>query len=523
MQDTTTNNKRIAKNTLMLYLRMLVMMFIGLYTGRVILNALGVSDLGLINVAGSVVGMFSFISGTLVIGTQRFITYGIGEKNLDRLKKIFSTAITIHFILAFVILILCETIGLWYVYNCLNVAPGRFNAALWCYQLSLVSFFVALIQMPFNAAIVAHEKMDAYAYMTILDALFNLLAAYLIQIVSIDRVVFYSSLIFTFKLLQTVIYNYYCRRKFEECSFKFGYDKNIFKEMISFSGWSLAGNLAAMGQGTGVNMTLNYFCGTVVNGARGIAFQANGWVTRFVDNFMMAVNPQITKSYATKDFVRMNTLVCNSASYGVFLLAVLGIPLFLEIDIVLQLWLGQIPDHTVAFMRIVMIETIFRTLGNPTITAMHATGKMKEVNLTVGGVLLLIVPISITLFLLGCSSEIVLLANVIPWIIVPFIRVHWVNVCSGRNFDEKKYMKSAFLKSIVLICIMFIPPFLIKTYVPFTSPIIEFISVCIVSVLTSSLIIFYFGLNKGMQIKLKLKAKKVLYNNILHINIEQSL
>ena len=270
---TDNSNKKIAKNTLLLYIRMLFMMAIGLFTSRVILNALGISDMGLMSVAGSVITMFTFLNATLTSGTQRFISYAIGENKAQRLRAVFKSAMTLHLLLAIIIFFLGETLGLWYVYNKLNVEPGRFQAAMWCYQLSIISTVVGMVQLPFNSALIAHEKMNIYAYMTIFDAVFKLLAAYLIQIVCFDRLIFYSILIFAAELLSTFLYNLYCRKHFKECSFSFGYDKGIFRNMLSFSGWNTLGCLAAMGQGTGVNLIINSFCGTVVNGARGIAFK----------------------------------------------------------------------------------------------------------------------------------------------------------------------------------------------------------------------------------------------------------
>lgn len=510
MQDNSSNNKRIAINTLMLYVRMLIMMFIGLFTSRVILNALGISDLGLINVAASVITMFTFLNGTLSSGTQRFISYGLGEGDIDKLKHTFSSAMTLHLFLAVGILILGETLGLWYVHNKLNVEPGRLNAAMWCYQLSIMGTVLSIIQVPFNSALIAHEKMGVYAYMSIFDAVGKLVAAYLIIIVPIDRVIFYSTLTFLIVLIQTYLYNLYCRKHFDECSFKFGYDRVIFKKMLSFSGWNIIGCLAAVGQGTGVNLVINSFCGTAVNGARGIATQANSWVNRFVESFLTAINPQITKSYAQGDFQRTGSLVCNGAAFGSYLVLFLGIPLFIEIEFVLNIWLGQSPEHTVVFLRIMLIEAIFRTMGTPTITAMHATGKMKAVNLTVAVILLMIVPISILLFHIGCTPEQVVVANVIPWVIVPPIRVMWVNKYCGGKFPIKRYMTQVYLKTILLGVVMFLPPYITHIYWG-NNAFYRFLTVCLISVLVSSFVIYYIGLNRSMRTKLIEIIKKKLH------------
>lgn len=488
---------------------MLFMMAIGLFTSRVILNALGISDMGLMSVAGSVITMFTFLNATLTSGTQRFISYAIGENNAQRLRAVFKSAMTLHLLLAIIIFFLGETLGLWYVYNKLNVEPGRFQAAMWCYQLSIISTVVGMVQLPFNSALIAHEKMNIYAYMTIFDAVFKLLAAYLIQIVCFDRLIFYSILIFAAELLSTFLYNLYCRKHFKECSFSFGYDKGIFRNMLSFSSWNTLGCLAAMGQGTGVNLIINSFCGTVVNGARGIAFQTNGWVTRFVENFMVALNPQIIKSYASGDIQRMSSLVINGARFGCYLFLLLGIPLFVEIEFVLKLWLGQCPEHTVAFMRIVMIETLFKTMGTPTVTAMHATGQMKLLNITVGSILLLIVPVSYVCFRLGLSPEQVLLINIIPWIVVPFIRVFLVKKYSQGKFPVGQYLYQVVLKTTVMALLMFVPIWLFSYYMQSYTDWIRFCAIFTCSLVFSAMVIYYIGLEQKYRILLveKLKAK----------------
>jgi len=512
-----TSNKQIAKNTLFLYLRMIVMTFIGLFTTRVILNALGVSDLGLINVAGSVVGMFTFLNGTLSSGTQRFLSYAIGEGDIQKLKKTFSSALTLHLLMALIILVLGETVGLWYVYHKLVIEPGRFEAAMVCYQLSILGTFIGIVLVPFNSALVAHEHMGMYAYMAIYDAVAKLLAAYLIQIVPWDRVIFYSTLTFVIGFIHTFIYNWYCRKHFEECAFRFGYDKKIFKEMLSFSGWNTIGCLAAMGQGTGVNLVLNAFFGTIVNGARSIAFQANNWVYKFVSSFLTAVNPQITKSYAAQDYTRTGSLVCNGARFGCYLYLFLGIPLFIEIEWVLTIWLGECPEHTAMFLRILMIELLFRTMGQPTITAMHATGEMKLVNLTVAIILLTIVPMSYILAWLGYSSEVILAANVIPWIIVPPIRVMWVNKFSGGNFPIKRYVFQVMIKTLILAGLMMIAPYGVYYMTEsIDNDLIQFLAVGTTSVISSSLIIYYLGLDKQLRkkalVKIRTKVKTKIAN-----------
>ena len=509
MQDESASNKRIAKNTILLYLRMVFMMFVGLFTTRVILKALGVSDLGLINVAGSVVGMFTFMNGTLTSGTQRFLTYGIGEGNQTNLNRIFSSALTLHLIFAIIIVLLCETIGLWYMLNKFVCEPERFNAAMWCYQLSVLSTFIGILLIPFNSCLIAHEHMGMYAYMSIYDASAKLLAAYLIMIIPWDRVIFYSTLCFIVNLTPTYIYNWYCRKHFEECKFKFSYDKSTMKEMLTFSGWNAIGCLADMGQGTGVNLVLNAFFGTIVNGARGIALQANNWVYKFVDSFIVAIRPQITKAYAAGDHKRLANLVCNGSSYAAYLYLFLGIPLFIEIEWILQLWLGECPEHTGTFLRIIMIQLLFQTMGHLTITAMHATGRMKAVNLTVGLALLTIVPIAYLLSASGFTPEKVLAFCVIPWIIVPFIRIYWVNKYSNKKFPVYRYVTQVYIKTAILALLMFIPPLLVYNNTTSINATIQFFLVATSSCITSCITIYYLGLSPNVRKMVVAKIKHI--------------
>ena len=488
---------------------MLVMMFIGLFTSRIILQALGVSDLGLYSVCGGVVALFSFISGTLASGTQRFLSFCIGEGDITKLKRTFASAMTLHLVMAFVILIIGETFGIWYVYNKLNVDVDRFDAALWCYQFSLITAVISILQTPFNGSLIAHEKMDIYAYMTIFDVTIKLIAAYTIMIIPYDRLVSYSALLLGANVISTIIYNWYCRKKFEECGFRFGYNKQIFKNMLSFSGWNTFGTVAAMGQSTGVDLVINFFYGTAVNGSRGIASSANGFVNKFVTNFQIAINPQIVKTYASGDIASMSKLVIRGAEYSCYLLLFIGIPIFIEIEFVLDLWLGQVPEHSVAFMRIIMIESLFRTMGNPTITAMHATGKMKMLNITVGILLLMIVPESFILFKMGMTPEFVLFVNVIPWILCIPLRLYWLNKYTDREFPIGLFLRQVVFKGCVLALVMFVCPFLVSVTIS-DDGWIRFLSVGVTSLVSSSLIIYAIGLDHNMRLKLNSKIKQLL-------------
>ena len=490
----------------MLYIRMFVMMGIGLYTSRVILNALGISDYGLYNVTSSVVTMFSFLTTTLASGTQRFLSFAIGKKEDNYIRSVFANAITLHVILAVVIFILSETIGLWYVHTRLVVEDGRFVAALWCYHLSVVAAVVSIVQIPFNSALIAHEKMDVYAYMSIFDAVFKLLAAYLITVILYDRLIFYSIFVLIVGLLSTLIYNWYCRKHYSECRFRFGYDKVIFNDMLSFSGWNMFGCVAVMGQSTGVNLVINAFCGTIVNGSRAIAFQVNSMVVRFIENFQVALNPQIVKYYADRDIVNMERLVIRGAYLSSYLFLFLAIPLFVECEYVISLWLGSCPTYVVPFVQIVLVESFFKTMGNPTITAISATGKMKMNQLTAGIIQLLVLPICYLLFKHSVNPVVAIAICTFPWLIVIPVRLYWCKRYSGMYM--KQFMIKVYFKIPILAVLMMLPPYLLHLYFPYVG-FLRFMCVGLTSVIASVIIIYNFGLELDVRSALTNKIQSI--------------
>lgn len=474
-------------------------MAIGLYSSRVILNALGVSDYGLYNVVGSVVTMFSFLTTTMASGTQRFLSFALGENNSEKLKAVFSNAILLHFLLAILVFILSETIGLWYVYNKLVIDSGRFTAALWSYQLSVVASIFTIIQIPFNSALIAHEKMDFYAYMSIFDVTVKLIAIFTITLVPYDKLIFYSFLILLVNILSLFIYKWYCSRHFHECTLKPGYDKPLFREMLSFSGWNTFGCLAVMGQTTGVNLVINAFCGTIVNAARAIAIQVNAMVMRFVDNIQVAINPQIVKYYADNDIANMEKLAIRGAYLSSYLFLFLAIPLFIECEWVITLWLGNCPDYVVPFIQIVLVESLFKTMGNPTITVIHATGKMKMNQLTSGLLQLSVLPLSYFLFKLGLSTILIIAICVLPWVLVIPVRLYWCHYYG--NFPVWNFLRTIYIKIPLLACIMYIIPKTIHYIYPHPG-LTRFLLVGIVSVITSATIIYFCGLETSIQRKL---------------------
>lgn len=506
---TSANNKRIAKNTMVLYFRMLITMVIGLYTSRVVLQVLGISDYGLYSVVGGVVSMLAFINGSMAAGTQRFIAYEIGAGNTEALKKVFSTSIVVQLILIAIILIIAETIGLWFVTTKMVFDPDREMAALWVYQFSILTIAVSLIQTPFMASLIAHEKMDIYAYMSIYDTTVKLLIVFLIQWSPTDKLIYYSALMLLASISSAFIYNLYCQRHYEECRFSFVLDKMTFKKMFSFSAWDTVGSLAYVGQAQGVNIIINIFCGTVVNAARGISVTVNNMVMQFVNNFLMAATPQLIKYYANNQIKEMQQLAINTGNLSTFLLLFIGIPVFVEIEYLLQLWLGIYPDYAPSFVRIMLLQSIVQSMGTPTMRLLHAVGNIRMMNILVGSLLLMILPLSYVLFWLGISPIIVLICNITPWLVAIPIRLFLLN--RYINFPFWKYMREVLIKGTIITVLTFILPYFVHKSLSFDG-IIRFLIVGITSVISSSIIIYYLGLNKQLRIYLTLKAKSFIGN-----------
>lgn len=401
MQDISTNNKRIAKNTLFLYIRMLLIMAVSLYTSRVVLNALGVEDYGIYNVVGSVVTMFAFLNGALVTTTQRYLTFELGKGDFDQLKKVFTTSVYIHAIISLLIVILAETVGLWFFYNKMVIPAERITAAMWVFQLSIVTMVIQVMSAPFNSIIVSRERMGVFAVISILEAILKLAIVYLLLALSYDRLILYAILI---AIVQTVIcgvYITYCRNHFAESYLVRGTNNNLLIEMGKFAGWNIWGNLAATLFGTGLNLLLNVFFGPLVNAARGIAVQVETAVAQFSTNFLMAVNPQITKLYAQNSLTEMHRLLFRSSKFACYLMLMISLPVILETPVLLTLWLKVVPDYTVPFLRLLLGIVVIDSMARPLMTAAAATGDVKKYQSIIGGILLSIVPVAYIVLKLG--------------------------------------------------------------------------------------------------------------------------
>ena len=330
-------SRRIAKNTAMLYVRMIFIMFVSLYTSRVVLSTLGVSDYGVYNVVGGVVYMFSFLNAAMTNGTQRFLSYELGRGDICQLRKMFSITLSIHIFIGLVIVILAETIGLWFLNTQLNIPAERMMAANWVYQFSILSFLISVIQVPYNSLIIAHERMNVYAYVSIIEVILRLLVVFILTQIDYDKLTLYGFLYFSVTLIAAVIYAVYCKIKFSECTSHFVYDHLLFKRLLSFAGWNLYGNVTCVVAAQGVNLILNIFFGPVINAARGIAYQISSSIYGFANNFQMAVNPQIIKSYAAGENEYMMNLIFRSAKFSFYLLFIIALPIFIEVDFILKI------------------------------------------------------------------------------------------------------------------------------------------------------------------------------------------
>lgn len=390
----TNKNKRLAVNTLLLYFRMIIIMGITLFTSRIILKVLGVEDFGIYSVVGGVVTMFGIISGALSSAVSRFLNIEMGRNNLCQLQKIFITAINIHFILGLIIVILAEIIGIWFLNNKMTIPADRLYAANWVFHCSIITFFMNLISIPYNACIIAHENMKVFAYVSILEAGLRLLIVYLLMLFSFDKLILYSILMLSISIIIRSVYQIYCRKNYHECKYHLMIDKKITKQMFSFASWNMIGSSSVILSDQGVNILLNLFCNPIVNAARGIAMQVNQAINSFSQNFMMAINPQITKSYGANDLIAFKTLMVNGGRFSFCLLTIISLPVLIDTNYILYLWLGQIPDYTVNFIRLVIIYTLSESLSTTFTTGLLATGKVIKLQLLVGGCRMLNFPIS---------------------------------------------------------------------------------------------------------------------------------
>ena len=506
MSDTSSANKRIAKNTLVLYVRMLFTMGISLFTSRVILQTLGVEDYGISSVVGGVISMFTFINAAMVSSTQRYLNFELVRGDANQLRSVFSTSLQIHALIALAIIVLSETVGLWFLNEKLVIPEARMTAAMWVYQCSILSCAVSIMSTPYNAVIVAHEKMSAFAYISILDVSLKLLVVYLLVVLPFDKLIILAILNLLVQLFIRYIYTLYCHRHFPESYFQFRFNKTLFKEMFGFAGWSFWGNLAAILYTQGLNMMLNIFFGPIVNAARGLAVQVQSAVQQFVGGFQTALNPQITKNYASNNLPQMHSLMFRSARFSFLLLFFLSLPVLMETNFILTLWLKTVPDDAVIFTQIMICISLIYTTANPCVIANQATGKVKIYQMVVGGILLLILPISYLVLKLGAPAYSVFIVHFCIESVAQFSRMYMLRKLI--HLPLWQYMKNIYIPIVSTVAIAIILPLVVRMQV--AEGWLRFLAVgftCVLSVGASS---YFIGFTKQERVFFLDKSLRLL-------------
>ena len=426
MSIQSQNNKRLAKNTLILYARMLFTVGISFYSTRLILANLGVSDYGVYNVIGGFVSMFYMVTATMTQAVSRFLTFELGRNDPKKLQQTFSTSLNILLLLALLVVLLSETIGLWFVNAKLNIEPDRMTAANWIYQFSLLSFVLEMISVPYSASVISHEKMGAFAFVTIAKVFLTFGIALSLAASPIDKLVFYGILVLAVSVSIQLMYWIYCKKNFPECQYSTHIDKVLFKDMFGFAGWNFLTTCTSMLSSQGVGIMLNMHFGTAINAARGIASQINGTVGAFSRNFTTALNPQITKSYATGDIAYTTKLVCRGAKFSYLLFLFIALPCMFEVDFFLSKWLTEMPPYAGIFVQLTFLNTLVEILLNSNETLNRASGKIRKFQIIISVAQLLILIVSyIVLEITGNSILTVAVTNVIYLLIfIPRITVN---------------------------------------------------------------------------------------------------
>ena len=488
------NNKRIAKNTLLLYVRMLFTMAVSLYTSRVVLGALGIEDYGIYNVVGGVVIMFSVLSGSMSTSISRFFTFELGRGDLNRLNVVFSTGVNIQWGMSLLVVFLAEIIGVWFLNYKMNIPECRLTAANWVFQCSILTFVLNLLSVPYNAAIIAHERMSAFAYISIVEVTLRLAIVFLLMVSPIDRLITYAVLSVCVGAIIRFIYGCYSKRHFKECTYHFVYDREILKSMTSFAGWNFLGNGAYMLNTQGINILMNMYFGVAVNAARGVATQVDAALKQFVNNFTTAVNPQITKSYAQGDLGNMHKLICRSAKFSAFLMMFFAIPILLETDTILSLWLKTPPDYAAVFLQWIIISSFMDTvLANSLVTSMFATGNIKRYQIVVTIVGCLVFPLSWIAFQMGFDPYAGYILYFVIYTILLFVRLYLLR--DMVKLPIMMYVREVLFRLLPVMAICFAVPSILLFVME--EGVARLVSVALLSMAISSITIYLIGLEKN--------------------------
>ena len=495
MSDNSSNNKRIAKNTLYLYVRMIIVMIITLYTTRALLSALGVEDFGIYNVVCGFVSMFSFLNTSMANGTQRFYNYEIGKHGEESVGKIFSHAMVIQIFMAMLILVIVETLGLWYLYNKMVIPNERFGAAMWIFQFSLVQLFLVMIIVPYNAAVMAYERMDFFAIVSILDAILKLAIVLILPFAPVDTLIYYGALMTLISLTDFIINYVYVKRNFKSIQFCKKWDKQLYVSILSFSGWNIFGSVSHMMQSQGVNLILNAFWGTIVNAANGVATQVNSAVNSLTAGFVTAVRPQMIKNYASGNIDYLRKMYYSVSKLTFYLVMILAVPLIGEIETILDIWLGtgKYPRMTAIFCQLTMFMTLCNSYATPTSIIIHATGKMKKFQIVVSTVTLMIIPIAYVAAKLGCDAPLIIFLSAKVTFAAQITRL--ILIKEQVDFPVWDYCKKVFVPTWCVLAISLIVAVILHSTTP--QHIIWSIIRMAISMLLSCVAIYLIGIDKS--------------------------
>lgn len=486
-------SSRIAKNAVMLYLRMFLGMLVGFYTSRVVLDVLGVADYGIYGVVSGVVAMWGFLNASMSGATSRFLTFELGLGDKKRLAETFSSALIVHIGIALVVFVLAETIGLWFLYNKLVIPADRMTAAFWVYQLSIVGTMVSITQVPYDASIISHERMDIYAYVEILNSVLKLLIVYLLTIGGFDKLILYAALVFAVTVLIMMIYRVYCIRHYEETHFHWIWKPAILKPLLSFSGWDLYGNGCVAVRQQGFNFLINMFFGVIYNAASGITSVVNGLILGLVGNITLAYRPAIIKRYAQEDLGQMQVLMKNAVKVMIMLYGCLMVPCFMELPYLLSLWLVTVPEYTVIFCRLMFLASFMILVNNVISIAIHATGDIKRISFISGTTHVVCVLVVYVLFRLGMRVETAYIAGVVFGIIIMFSNTAILKV-QIKRFEAWKFLQATFI-SFIIIAVAAVAAAAVHTQI--AHPLVRLIVVTSVSLVTILVINYVFIIDQA--------------------------
>jgi O-antigen/teichoic acid export membrane protein len=475
-------------------------MGISLFTSRLILEILGIEDFGLYNVVGGIVTLFGIINGALSSGSSRFITFELGRGDIISLRKTFSVSFTVHVLIALFVLVIAETLGLWYINTLLIVPEGRLHAANWVYQFSVISSILSLTQVPYSAVIIARERMNIYAAVSIVEAVYKLLLVFFLgYIKTMDKLILYGLLICIGSVLVQLYYRFYCTHNFIECKLMVVREKKIYKNMLSFSLWDVMGSFAVQGNSQGINILINYFFGVAINAARGIVFQVEAALTMFSNNYMTAVKPQIVKLFAEGKIDKMMSLVFESSKYSFFLMYVVSLPVFLEADFLLGIWLKDVPQYTVLFLRWVLISRLIRAFARPIVEAVHASGNIKWLNIFGGGTSIAIqIPITFVFYKLGYPAVSAFIIITIVSFVCNLIELAVLK--KEIKFSILRYIHKVYLTGTLVAALALI--FLLPLHFCFSGGFPRLLLSCFMSVFLVGCFTVFIGMNQGNRIKL---------------------